>query len=204
MRSTDDQNAGVDDPTEGNSLTAVSETPSAARGNRRAKPDVAADPDPRHGPHEAAKSQAHRARSKKTAVSAHRLTVAAGGETDQDRGNPHLLERAAALLRVIDTITGTDVRLTATPTALRVDATLNAELSMTEHQRLLAALALADRFGHSITRRDGEQVWASYELTTRDGPVRARGATTSVRADLPTTFYTAHEGSRDGDYHPPV
>lgn len=30
------------------------------------------------------------------------------------------------------------------------------------------------------------------------------GATTSVRADAPTTFYTAYEGSRDGEYHPPV
>ncbi|MFD4123852.1 hypothetical protein ACFXKK_02995 [Streptomyces globisporus] len=205
MRSTNDQNAGADDPTEANSLTAVSETPSPFRGNRRAKPDVAAEPDPLHGPHEAAKSQAHRARTKKTAVSAHRLTVADGGKTDLDRGNPHLLlERAASLLRAIGTITGSDVRLTATPTALRVDITLNAELSMTEHQRLLAALALADCFGHSITRRNGEQVWASYELTTRSRPARARGATTSVRADLPTTFYTAHEGSRDGEYHPPV
>ncbi|MFJ4966868.1 hypothetical protein ACIP6P_31205 [Streptomyces sp. NPDC088729] len=205
MRSIDSQDAGADDPHEASSLTVVSETPSVARGNRRARPDVAGEPDPLHGPHEATRSQAHRARIKKAAVSAGRLAVAAD-EKDRELGKPHLLlQRAAALLRVIGTIAGTDVRLTATPTALRVDVTLNAELSMTEHQRLLAALVLADRFGHSITRRDGEQVWVSYELTTRSGPVpRARGATTPVRADAPTTFYTAHEGSRDGEYHPPV
>lgn len=212
MHATESQQAMADDPNETNNLTVAPEAPSAARRNRPAKPDVAAEPDALHGPFETARSLAHLARAKKATVSADRLTVAVTGDEEDLKGRSRSpLERADALLSVLQTIAGTHVLISATPTALHADIKLSTELSETEHKSLLDALSQADQFGHSITGRDGEKVWASYEPIPRSGPLpHGSGSATSgasvrpVPATEPATFYTTREGSRDGEYHPPV
>ncbi|MFJ4966888.1 hypothetical protein ACIP6P_31305 [Streptomyces sp. NPDC088729] len=173
---------------------------------------MAAEPDALHGPHEAARTQAHLARARKAAVSADRLAVgAAEGEEGPSDSSRSLPQRAAVLLSVLATITGADVRISGTPTALLAEIHLGAGLSETEHKNLLEALSLADQFGHSITRRDGEKVWASYGSIPRSGR-QPHGAgpppsTASLRPAQDTesaAFYTARARSRGGEFHPPV
>ncbi|MCA1269612.1 hypothetical protein LCE32_05965 [Streptomyces sp. 7G] len=212
MRATESQKALADDLNETNNLTVAPEAPSTARRNRPARPDVAAEPDALHGPFERTRSLAHLARAKKATVSADRFSVAAAGDEEDLKGRASSpLERADALLSVLQTIAGTHVLISATPTALHADIKLSAELSETEHRSLLDALSQADQFGHSITGRDGEKVWALYKPISQSGPLpRGSGPATlgaSVRpvpATEPATFYTTREGSRDGEYRPPV
>ncbi|WP_145502617.1 hypothetical protein [Streptomyces sp. CFMR 7] len=210
MCATESQEAVADEPNETNNLVVAPETPSAAGRNRPARPDVAAEPDALHGPFETARSLTHHARAKKAVASADRL-AAAGDEEDLEGGSRSPLERAAALLSVLTTIAGADVLISATSTGLRADIKLSGELSETDHGCLLDALSQADQFGHSITVRDGERVWASYEPTPRGGLVpHGSGSAISgasvrpVPATEPATFYTTREGSRDGEYRPPV
>ncbi|MFC8727068.1 MULTISPECIES: hypothetical protein [Streptomyces] len=202
----------AEDPNETNNLTVAPEAALAARRNRPARPDVAVELNALHGPFETARSLAHLARVKKATVSADRLTVAAGGsEEELEGGSRSPLKRAAALLSVLQTIAGAHVLISATPTVLHADVKLSVELSETEHRSLLDALSQADQFGHSISGRDGEKVWASYESIPQSGPLpRGSGTATSgasVRpgpATEPATFYITREGSRDREYHPPV
>ncbi|MFJ8774514.1 hypothetical protein [Streptomyces microflavus] len=212
MRATETQKAMADDPHQTNNLTVAPNAPTTARQNRPARPDVAAEPDALHGPFETARLLAHLARAKKATGSADRLAVTTSRDEEDLKGRARSpLERAAALISVLQTIAGTHVLISATPTALHADIKLKHELSETEHRSLLDALSQADQFGHSITGRDGEKVWASYEPIPRSGPrPHGSGSATSgasvrpVPATEPATFYSTREGSREGEYHPPV
>lgn len=212
MCAAESRNAATDATGEVNGLVPIPKTPAVARRKRALRPDVAAEPDALHGPHEAARTQAHLARAKKAAVSADRLAVgAAEGEEGSHDSSRSLPQRAAVLLSVLATITSADVRISGTPTALHAEIRLGAGLSETEHKNLLEALSLADQFGHSITRQDGEKVWASYRSIPRSGR-QAHGAgppppPASLRPAQdtePAAFYTARERSRGGEFHPPV
>lgn len=212
MCAAESRNAATDATGEVNGVVSIPETPTVARRKRAARPDVAAEPDTLHGPHEAARTQAQLARAKKVAVSADRLAVgAAEGEEGPHDSSRSLPQRAAVLLSVLATITGADVRISGTPAALHAEIHLGAALSETEHKNLLEALSLADQFGHSITRQDGEKVWASYRSIPRSGrqpheagpppsPATLRPAQDTESA----AFYTACERSRGGEFHPPV
>ncbi|MFI1185879.1 hypothetical protein [Streptomyces californicus] len=212
MCAAESRNAATDATGDGNGFVSIPETPTGARRKRAARPDVAAEPDALHGSHEAARTQAHLARAKKAAVLADRLAVgAAEGEERPHDSSRSLPQRAAVLLSVLATITGTDVRISGTPTALHAEIRLGAALSETEHKNLLEALSLADQFGHSITRQDGEKVWASYRSIPRSGrqpheagppppPATLRPAQDTESA----AFYTTRERSRGGEFHPPV
>ncbi|MEV1046728.1 hypothetical protein [Streptomyces sp. NPDC049916] len=67
----------------------------------------------------------------------------------------------------------TEPRVTDTATGIRIEADLPVELTETEHAAVLAALATADRFGHSLTRTT-EFVWAEISsevtMTTTESP----------------------------------
>lgn len=212
MCAAESRNAATDAIGEVNDLVPIPETPSVPRRKRVARPDVAAEPDALHGPHEAARTQAHLARARKAAVSADRLAVgAAEGEEGPHDSSRSLPERAAVLLSVLATITGADVRISGTPTALHAEIHLGAGLSETEHENLLEALSLADQFGHSITRRGGEKVWASYGAIPRSGrqphwagPPPSPATLRPAPATESAAFYTARERSRGGEFHPPV
>ncbi|MFI1220894.1 MULTISPECIES: hypothetical protein [unclassified Streptomyces] len=69
--------------------------------------------------------------------------------------------------------TGTEPRTTAAPDTFRVEADLPSGLSTTAHSAVLAALATADRYGHTLTRT-AEYVWAEISreanVTTTDSP----------------------------------
>ncbi|MEV4878193.1 hypothetical protein [Streptomyces cyaneofuscatus] len=68
---------------------------------------------------------------------------------------------------------GTQPRVTETAADIRIEADLPAELTETEHTAVLAALATADHFGHTLTRT-AEFVWAEISreatVTTTDSP----------------------------------
>ncbi|MFH9756278.1 hypothetical protein ACWGBY_19060 [Streptomyces griseus] len=69
--------------------------------------------------------------------------------------------------------TGTKPRVTTDLDAFRVEADLPAELSATAHTAVLAALATADRYGHTLSRA-AEYVWAEISreanVTTTESP----------------------------------
>ncbi|WP_103530184.1 hypothetical protein [Streptomyces sp. SM11] len=69
--------------------------------------------------------------------------------------------------------TGTEPRVTTALDAFRVEAGLPSELSATAHAAVLAALATADRYGHTLNRT-AEYVWAEISreanVTTTDSP----------------------------------
>ncbi|OLO33700.1 hypothetical protein PZ61_0226605 [Streptomyces sp. MNU77] len=69
--------------------------------------------------------------------------------------------------------TGTEPRVATDLDVFRVEADLPAELSPTAHAAVLAALATADRYGHTRTRTV-EYVWAEISgeanVTTTESP----------------------------------
>ncbi|MFD0421690.1 hypothetical protein [Streptomyces parvus] len=69
--------------------------------------------------------------------------------------------------------TGTEPRVAADLHVFRVETDLPAELSATAHAAVLAALATADRYGHTRTRA-AEYVWAEISrevnVTTTESP----------------------------------
>lgn len=69
--------------------------------------------------------------------------------------------------------TGTEPRVVTDPDVIRVEADLPGELSTTAHTAVLAALATADRYGHTLTR-SSECVWAEISrevnVNTTDSP----------------------------------
>ncbi|MFG3404495.1 hypothetical protein [Streptomyces sp. NPDC048142] len=69
--------------------------------------------------------------------------------------------------------TGTASRVATDLDGFRVEADLPAELSATAHAAVLAALATADRYGHTRTRTS-EYVWAEISreanVTTNESP----------------------------------
>ncbi|PCG85008.1 hypothetical protein CIB93_16700 [Streptomyces sp. WZ.A104] len=68
---------------------------------------------------------------------------------------------------------GAGPRVADTAAGIRIEADLPAELTEAEHAAVLAALATADRFGHTLTRTS-EFVWAEISreatMTTTDSP----------------------------------
>ncbi|MFI8310237.1 hypothetical protein ACIGBK_06420 [Streptomyces microflavus] len=68
---------------------------------------------------------------------------------------------------------GTEPRVADTEAGIRVEADLPTELTEAEHAAVLAALATADHFGHTLTRT-AEFVWAEISreatVTTTDSP----------------------------------
>ncbi|MFJ9635101.1 hypothetical protein [Streptomyces sp. NPDC101178] len=68
---------------------------------------------------------------------------------------------------------GTEPRMADTEAGIRVEADLPTELTEAEHAAVLAALATADHFGHTVTRT-AEFVWAEISreanVTTTDMP----------------------------------
>lgn len=211
MRPMEGRSTGTGARIEVNSVVVDAEASTIAQRMRRAvRPSVAAAPGVHHDPHEAARSQAHRARVEKAAVGSDRLAVAAGGGEEVRDCSP--LERAAVLLRALGTGGGaTEVHVSGTPDAVHAEVRLRSELTEGEHERLLEVLLLADQFGHSITQRDGERVWASYESTTHVGSQPRRGGApppgTSFRPGPiaeTAAFYAAPARSCDAEYHPPV
>ncbi|MEU4174829.1 hypothetical protein [Streptomyces sp. NPDC026589] len=144
-------------------------------------------------------------------MSTDRLAVtAARGE--ELRGSPRSpLERAAVLLSALGTIGNTEVRVSGTPAAVHAEVRLRTELTKGEHEKLLEVLGVADQFGHSITQRGGERVWASYEsdshgdLEPHEGGTPPPGASFRLSpASETAAFYTAPSRSNDAEYHPPV
>ncbi|GAB2922136.1 hypothetical protein GCM10027028_19810 [Streptomyces sundarbansensis] len=81
--------------------------------------------------------------------------------------------RVAALTGMLSAATGTEPRVAADLEAFRVEADLPTELSATAHAAVLAALATADRYGHTRTRA-AEYVWAEISreanVTTTESP----------------------------------
>ncbi|GGS34095.1 hypothetical protein GCM10010253_04440 [Streptomyces badius] len=81
--------------------------------------------------------------------------------------------RVAALTGMLGAATGTEPRVAADLHAFRVEADLPAELSTTAQTAVLAALATADRYGHTRTRA-AEYVWAEISreanVTTTETP----------------------------------
>ncbi|MCI4040279.1 hypothetical protein MQC87_03675 [Streptomyces sp. TRM75563] len=81
--------------------------------------------------------------------------------------------RVTALTGMLAAATGTEPRVTTDLDAFRVEADLPAELSATAHTAVLAALATADRYGHTL-KRAAEYVWAEISreanVTTTDSP----------------------------------
>ncbi|MDX2922826.1 hypothetical protein PV370_33745 [Streptomyces sp. NE06-03C] len=81
--------------------------------------------------------------------------------------------RVAALTGMLTAATGTEPRVATDLDVLRVEADLPAELSATAHAAVLAALATADRYGHTRTRT-AEYVWAEISreanVTTTESP----------------------------------
>ncbi|MEV3898109.1 hypothetical protein [Streptomyces anulatus] len=144
-------------------------------------------------------------------MSTDRLAVAAA-RVEGLRGAPNSsLERAAVLLGALPTIGGTEVRVSGTPAVLYAEVLLRTELTKDEHKKLLEVLALADQFGHSISRRGGERVWASYGSVARGGHQPHGGGTPppgasfrSSTASENAAFYTAPSRSHDAEYDPPV
>ncbi|MFJ4960850.1 hypothetical protein EES43_07220 [Streptomyces sp. ADI96-02] len=70
-------------------------------------------------------------------------------------------------------VTGTEPRVADTGTLVRVEADLPTELTEADHAAVLAALATADHFGHTLTRTT-EYVWAEISreatMTATDSP----------------------------------
>ncbi len=70
----------------------------------------------------------------------------------------------------------------------RVEADLPAELSATAHAAVLAALATADRYGHTRTRA-AEYVWAEISreanVTTTESPTRPTAPCSATRRPAP-------------------
>ncbi|MEW1611661.1 MULTISPECIES: hypothetical protein [unclassified Streptomyces] len=68
---------------------------------------------------------------------------------------------------------GTEPRVTDTTAGIRIEADLPTELSDAGHAAVLAALATADHFGHTLTRT-AEFVWAEISreatVTTTESP----------------------------------
>ncbi|WP_411079428.1 hypothetical protein [Streptomyces sp. cmx-18-6] len=68
---------------------------------------------------------------------------------------------------------GTEPRVTDVAAGIRVEADLPSTLTEVEHAAVLAALATADHFGHTLTRT-AEFVWAEISreatVTTTDSP----------------------------------
>ncbi|MDT0407122.1 MULTISPECIES: hypothetical protein [Streptomyces] len=68
---------------------------------------------------------------------------------------------------------GTEPRIADTASGIRIEADLPTELTETAHTAVLAALATADHFGHTLTRTS-EFVWAEISreatVTTTDSP----------------------------------
>ncbi|WSI47729.1 hypothetical protein OG366_09455 [Streptomyces cyaneofuscatus] len=81
--------------------------------------------------------------------------------------------RAAALTGMLTAAIGTEPRVADTEAGIRVEADLPTELTEAEHTAVLAALATADHFGHTLTRT-AEFVWAEISreatVTTTDSP----------------------------------
>nr|WP_232790278.1 hypothetical protein [Streptomyces sp. SolWspMP-sol2th] len=81
--------------------------------------------------------------------------------------------RAAALTGMLTAAIGIEPRVVDTAAGIRVEADLPTELTETEHTAVLAALATADHFGHTLTRT-AEFVWAEISreatVTTTDAP----------------------------------
>lgn len=81
--------------------------------------------------------------------------------------------RVAALTGMLAAATGIEPRVTTGLDTFRVEADLPAELSPTAHAAVLAALATADRYGHTLNRT-AEYVWAEISreanVTTTESP----------------------------------
>ncbi|WTP94098.1 hypothetical protein OHA63_08925 [Streptomyces anulatus] len=81
--------------------------------------------------------------------------------------------RVAALTGMLAAATGTEPRMTTGLDVFRVEADLPAGLSATAHSAVLAALATADLYGHTLNRTS-EFVWAEISreanVTTTDSP----------------------------------
>lgn len=211
MRQAEGRSAGTGARIEVNGVVVDAEASTIVQRIRRSVgPSVAAAPDVHHDPHEAARSQAHRARVEKAAVSSDRLAVAAAGGEDVRDCTP--LERAAVLLRALGTVGGdTEVCVSGTPAAVHAEVRLRTELTEAAHEKLLEVLLLADQFGHSITQRGGERVWASYGSTTHEDRQPHRGGAPPPGASFrpgpiaeTSAFYTTPARSCDAEYHPPV
>lgn len=200
------QRTGTNDHDEMNSVVVADPASIALRIRHVVRPGVAAEPDMPQAPHEAARSQARRARVEKAAVRSDRLAVAAARGEDL-RGSPRSpLARAAVLLGALGMVGGTEVRVSGTPAGVEAEVRIRADLTEGEHERLLEVLAMADRFGHSVTRQGGETVWASYggDRQPRSGAFPPGASFRPGPAADTAAFYTAPARSHDAEYHPPV
>ncbi|WP_143665599.1 hypothetical protein [Streptomyces sp. st115] len=204
------QRTGTNDNHEMNSVVVADPASIAQRMRHAVRPGVAAEPDMPQAPHEAARSQARRARVEKAAVRSDRLAVAAARGEDLRGFSRSPLARAAVLLGALGMVGGTEVRVSGTPVGVEAEVRIRTDLTEGEHERLLEVLAMADRFGHSVTRQGGETVWASYGPAA-DGDRQPRSGASPPGASFrpgpaagTAAFYTAPARSHDAEYHPPV